>query len=203
MAGKALSKIDESVPERLRKEIESLESGRRVKALRIAQMIEVTDDLQPLLKELLSDPDQKVRATVIRMVELSGNLEAMKLVASSLADPDRRVRANAVEAFEAVQDKRFVPILVPLLQDSDNRVRANTIKALWTLGQDGMDLHFGGMLSSSDEMMRLSAVWALGEVKLPGRRKLLEEQLRVEKSGRVQKKIALVLKRVSSAGEGV
>ncbi len=200
LAGKALSKIDREMPQRLQKEIESLDSGRRMKALRIARMTEVTDELQPLFKELLADPDRKVRATVIRMVELSGNLEAMKLVASALRDSDRRVRANAVEAFEAVGDERFVKILLPLLQDPDNRVRANTGKALWTLGYREVGPHFREMLSSPRELMRLSAVWVLGEISFPGGRRMLEERLPGEGSDRVRRKIESVLKKLPATG---
>ena len=202
LAGKAITKIDDGMSHRLRAEIQSLESNRRIKALKIARATEVTEELQPLLNELLGDPDRRVRATVIRMVELSGNLGAMKLVASSLQDPDRRVRANAVEAFEAVGDDRFIQILLPLQEDPDNRVRANTLKALWTLGHSGVESQLEEMLSHSEEMMRLSAVWALGETDISARRSLLEEQLRKEPSERVRKKIEVVLRRILSQGDG-
>ena len=108
------------------------------------------------------------------------------------------MRANAVEAFEAVGDARVIKVLLPLQEDPDNRVRANTLKALWTLGHSGVESQLEEMLSHSEEMMRLSAVWALGETDISARRSLLEEQLRQEPSERVRKKIEVVLRKILS-----
>jgi HEAT repeat protein len=193
IAAKALAKIDNQMLDRLADEIGALDPARRLKALRIVDVLDAGQELRQPLLDLLDDPDRRVRATAIRIVELSGSYEGTKILLAALADPDRRVRANAVEAFEELADPRFVQILVPLLRDSDNRVRANAAKALWQLGwPEARDVMLA-MLQDRDETTRLSAVWAIGEAQFTGARAMLEAREAIEPAGRVRAKLREVL----------
>jgi len=189
VAARALAKIDEQMIDRVAEEVASLEPERRLKALQIVEFLEAGQELQGSLIDLLADPDQRVRATAIRVVELAGSIEGIKIVLGTLADPDRRVRANAVEAFEQLQDPRFAQLLMPFLRDRDNRVRANAAKALWNLGCPEARDALVDMLTDRDETMRLSAVWAIGEIQFEGARELLELRELAEPSGKVRAKI--------------
>lgn len=201
VAAKALAKIDANMLDRLTEEIGALDPARRLKALRIVEVLDAEKDLRQPLLELLDDPDRRVRATAIRIVEVTGSYEGFKVLLAALADPDRRVRANAVEAFEELADPRCVQVLVPMLRDRDNRVRANAAKALWHLGWPDARAAMLDMLQNGDEMSRLSAVWVIGAVKFPDARAALEARDAIEPAGRVRAKIREVLAAWSNAAE--
>ena len=189
VAARALAKIDDQLLERLGEEIESLDALRRLKALQVVEFLDAAESLRGPLLELLADPDRRVRATAIRIVEWSGSVEGIKILLAALADPDRRIRANAIEAFEQFDDPSYVQLLTPFLRDQDNRVRANAAKALWNLGYEQALEVLLEMLVEPDELMRLSAAWALGEVGSAAAREALVQREPVERSERVRKKI--------------
>jgi HEAT repeat protein len=201
IAAKALAKIDNQMLDRLAEEIGAMDPSRRLKALRIVDVLDAGQELRQPLLDLLDDPDRRVRATAIRIVELSGSYEGVKVLLAALSDPDRRVRANAVEAFEELADPRFVKILVPLLRDRDNRVRANAAKALWQLGWPEARDTMLDMLRDQDELVRLSAVWAIGELRFAGAKAALEVRETIEPAGRVRAKLREVLADWPSAVE--
>jgi hypothetical protein len=189
VAARALAKIDDQMLDHLGEEIESLDAACRLKALQVVEFLDAAENLRGPLLELLGDPDRRVRATVIRIVELSGSVEGIKILLAALADPDRRVRANAIEAFEQFDDPSYVQLLTPFLRDPDNRVRANAAKALWNLGYTEALEVLLEMLVARNEAMRLSAAWALGEVGCAAAREALLQREPVERSERVRLKI--------------
>lgn len=188
-AAQAISKIDRDMIDHLRDEIESLDSARRLKALRIVEYANKEDELRPLLMDLLFDPDVKVRSTAIKIVQLSGSAEGMRLLIDALNDSDRRVRANAVEAFENIGDTRYVGLLQPFLQDPDNRVRGNAARALYRLGVLEARQTLVEMLESPDRLMRLSATWIMHDLGAEEFRPHLAERLGVEDDPQIQKRI--------------
>jgi len=197
-----LPDLDQRIVDRLAEEITALDPERRLRALRVIDYVDAETDLRQNLMALLNDPDRRVRATAIKIVQLTGSADGMRLLVAALQDPDRRVRANAIEAFEDSGDGRCRPILMPYLYDPDNRVRANAAKALWNLGREEGRTTLESMLSDAEEGMRLSAVWAIGEVRFPGGIDLLAARAEVETSPTVRAKIADVLSRVSRKGAG-
>jgi HEAT repeat protein len=201
-AARALAKIDHRIVERLAEEITALDPERRLRALRVIDYVDAETDLRQNLMALLNDPDRRVRATAIKIVQLTGSADGMKLLEGALSDPDRRVRANAIEAFEDGGDARCLPVLRPFLRDPDNRVRANTAKAVWTLGGEDGRTTLQAMLEDADEMKRLSAVWAIGEVRFPGGIDLLLARVEAEPSPTVRAKIAEVLSRMTQKEAG-
>ncbi|MBI2900620.1 MAG: HEAT repeat domain-containing protein [Planctomycetes bacterium] len=197
LAAKALAKIDASMMERLVDEVNSMDPERRIKALRIIDYVEAGENLKPLLMELLGDKDTRVRATAIKLIELSGNVEGMKILIGALNDSDRRVRANAIEAFEAIGDERYAALLLPFVKDPDNRVRANAAKALWNLGRHEARTVVEEMLEDPDENMRLSAVWTIGELRYEGAVEVLSSRMTRETSEKVKAKLTDVLARLT------
>ena len=185
----AISKIDSGLIDRLRVEIESLDSTRRLKALKIIEYADKETELRPILMDLLYDPDVKVRSTAIKTIQLSGSAEGMRLLIDALNDPDRRVRANAVEAFEDIGDTRFTALLKPFLRDPDNRVRGNAARALFRLNVLEARQTLVEMLGSDDRLMRLSAAWVMHDLGAEEFRRALAEQLQVEKDPQVIQRI--------------
>ncbi len=197
IAAKALAKIDSQMLDRLAEEIGALDPSRRLKALRIVDVLGAGKELREPLLDLLDDPDRRVRATAVRIVELAGSVEGVQVLLAALADPDRRVRANAIEAFEELDDPRYTQMLLPFLRDRDNRVRANAGKALWNLGSpEGRDT-LVEMLAERDEAARMSAVWAIGELGFPGARELLVAREATEPSGKVRARMREAVANIS------
>lgn len=201
-AARALAKIDQRIVDRLAEELTALDPERRLRALRVIDYVDAETDLRQNLMELLNDPDRRVRATAIKIVQLTESVDGMRLLVAALSDPDRRVRANAIEAFEDSGEPLCVPVLLPFLRDEDNRVRANTAKAVWNLGSDEGKKTLQAMIDDPDEMMRLSAVWAIGQVRFPGAIDLLLNRLEAEPSAAVRAKISEVLSRESQKEAG-
>lgn len=201
IAAKALAKVDASMLDRLAEEVRSLDAARRLRALHIVEFVDAADALRAPLLELIDDPDARVRATAVCIVELAGSREGTKILVEMLADPDRRVRANAVEAFEQLGDRRHIALLTPCLRDGDNRVRANAAKALWHLGWSEAKDELLDMLADPDEGVRISAAWAIGEVRLPGAREALEAREAVELSTKVRVKIRAAIAALGQEAE--
>ncbi|MBI3854346.1 MAG: HEAT repeat domain-containing protein, partial [Planctomycetes bacterium] len=201
-AARALAKIDPRIVDRLAEEITALDPERRLRALKVIDFVDAETDLRQNLMALLNDPDRRVRATAIKIVQLTESVDGMRLLVAALSDPDRRVRANAIEAFEDSGEPRCVPVLLPFLRDEDNRVRANTAKAVWNLGSEEGKKTLQAMIDDPEEMMRLSAVWAMGQVRFPGAIDLLLARLDTEQSPSVRSKINEVLARESQKEAG-
>lgn len=189
-AAKAIAKIDGRITERLADEIGSLDPDRRLVALRVVDVLDAEEGLRESVFQLLVDPDRRVRATALRVLQAAREGEGLRLLTGALGDADRRVRANAVEAFEDSGDARCVPILLPLLEDPDNRVRANAAKALLRYGRPEGRAALEAMLRHADPVMRLSAAWTLGQARFEGVESLLQERARVETNLAVREKLA-------------
>lgn len=201
-AARAVAKIDDAILDRLVENIRSLDADSRFKALQIVGYLDASEDLRATLMGLLADPDRHVRATALRIVELTGSVPGMRALIDALSDPDRRVRANAIEAFEDLGDDNYIEIFVPFLGDRDNRVRGNAIKALWNLGYPGAREALVTMLHEDNEAMRLSAVWVIGELSCDGAIELLDARAACEVSPAVCERIDAVRQELSISGGG-
>ncbi len=86
-----------------------------------------------------------------------------------IEDPNPLIRAKGVEVIEAelVEEKDSEVaerLLAPFLQDENNRVRANAAKAMYKYKPDVALKVLREMIDAADKWMRVSAVWALGEI---------------------------------------
>jgi HEAT repeat protein len=195
-AAKAIAKIDGRIVERLADEVRSADPDRRLAALRVVGVLDAEEQLREALIPLLGDPDRRVRATVLRVVQVARHGDGFRLLMGALEDPDRRVRANAVQALEDAGDARAVPVLLLLLDDADNRVRANAAKALVRFGRPEGRTVLEGMLRHADPRMRLSAAWVFGHARIDGAAAVLRERAPAEPHPAVRAKIADALARL-------
>jgi quinoprotein glucose dehydrogenase len=179
--------------DRLAEETASLDAERRLAALRLVGALDAGEALGETLAGLLADPDRRVRATAVKVVQLAGSAEGRRLLENCLVDPDRRVRANAVEAFEDAGDETCVPRLIPLLNDVDNRVRANAAKALCRYDRPEGRATLEAMLRDPAEAVRVSAVWALGQSVLSDAGSRLAAHAERETSEAVRARVAEAL----------
>ncbi len=122
----------------------------------------------PLLAQFLENEEEdKVRATIIRVLGEHGGKELSSIIVHYLKDPNDRVRANAVEALESIGGSNMDENLKSLINDKSNRVKANTAKALFNSGsKDAIEI-LKDMILSSDDWMRASAAYVFGEIDSP------------------------------------
>lgn len=120
--------------------------------------------LDLLAQFLQNEEDDKVRATLVRVLGEFGGRRMASIITLYLKDPNDRVRANAVEALEHLDSPGLEKILQPLINDRSNRVKANTVKALYRLGsQDALEI-LRTMILSDDDWLRASAAYVFGEI---------------------------------------
>ena len=187
MVGRTVARIDDLMLDQLESELFGLDPTRRLRALKVIETIRLEKEVQDFLVELSSDPNVKVRATVVKLLGLIGSGTALKAMINCLSDDDSRVQANTVEAFERINEPRFVDLLRPFLRHPNNRVRANAAKALWRLGdRENPFSVLGDMLDTGDLDMRISAAWTLRNMAAPQARNLLEKTAFHDPSVRVR-----------------
>ena len=109
------------------------------------------------------DPDERIRATVTRILQTWDDPGVEDVLLQMTKDFDGRVRANAIEAldFRKIPAERLSP-LTANLEDPHNRARANAAVALYgSMPELAIDT-VEKMATDSNNMMRMSAAWALG-----------------------------------------
>lgn len=186
MVGRTVAKIDDLMLDQVESELFGLDPKRRLRALKVIETIKLEKQVEKFLIELASDPNVKVRATVVKLLALVDSSTALKAIINCLSDDDSRVQANTVEAFESINDPRFVDLLRPFVRHPDNRVRANAAKALWRLGDhDKPFAVLSGMLTGNLNM-RLSAAWTLRNMEGAKAQHLLESAALRDPSMRVR-----------------
>lgn len=131
-----------------------------------------------LLSQFLeTEKDDRVKATLIKVVGILGDARMISILVPYLKDRDMRVRANAIEALESLGDDKIREFIMPMIETSNHRIKANIAKALFNMGDyTGLNL-LKRMIKDKNEWMRAAAAWALGEIKSKEAVKLLLESI--------------------------
>ena len=178
----------------LKEELQKLDAEQRLKAARAIQVIGLPVDVDEEYVASLSDPDERVRATLVKTVGVAGNTMAMQAILRSLNDPDRRVRANAIETYSDMRDPELLKRLAVFLRDPDNRVRGNVIKVLLGFGYEPAYGALIEMLNSDQELLRLSGLWVVSELKETRAKDIVAKLSLTDKSKTVQQKAIATLR---------
>ncbi|MGQ9628801.1 MAG: HEAT repeat domain-containing protein [bacterium] len=165
MVGSVIDKLDDSLIKDVSIDMTAMDPEARLRAIEMVDAIGRAEEVEPLLKQAIMDPDSRVRATVVKVLASIADTKTIRSLIDLLNDEDERVRANVIEALGGTGDVRFSNFFLPYLRDRDNRVRANAALALWRLGHPEVIETLKDMLADEDELMRASAVWALGEMR--------------------------------------
>ncbi len=175
---KLLHQLDERFVDSLFEDIARLSSQEKVHLVNILEILGQESKIQATLLRLSQEPDQRVRATVAKALQIfSEAKQRLELTRAFLRDEDTRVRANAIESLGAVEDEDVLRRLTELTRSPNSRERANAIKKLWEQGYRDFEISLVRMLHELDEWTRASAVWVLGEIEAPHLVDLLEESL--------------------------
>jgi CheY-like chemotaxis protein len=116
------------------------------------------------LAEIIMDSDERVRATVVKLMSEMLHQEESWLLLKLLGDRNPRVRANVIESLEETGNSNVLGILMKYKFDKDNRVRANALKAIWNFGYRDVLGPLEEMILDSDPEFRASSTWVIGEI---------------------------------------
>ncbi len=145
----------------------------RIRAVQALEKIGNEEACPMLIQFLESELNEKVRATILKVLPTLGTAKIVPIVSLYLRDPDQRVRANAVEALEKIGATNIKSILMPYIEDTHHRIKANVAKALWSSGNDEWLSILKIMVRDKDPWTRAAAAWALGEIKSEAAWKIL------------------------------
>src|SRR5882672_4992416 len=163
-AGRAMLKVLSDGLKRLERKIRSGPVEQRIKAISIAQELQVADSLEQVLKQACADPNPKLRSkAVLVLAEITGTPPEM-LLEKVLHDVDPRVRANAIEVLEAKHRVEYVPLLASRARSPHSRERANAIKALAAMRVGAAAPQLISMMQDDRAEHRISGLWALREI---------------------------------------
>jgi hypothetical protein len=162
-AGRAMMKVlPDSVP-RLSRRLLSGPLSERLKAMQIAQELDICDSLRPALTQLCSDVNPKLRSKAV-MVLAEDPSSAETIMDRVLQDLDPRVRANAIEVLEQSKNPQYLPLLAQRARATNSRERANAIKAMHRMKIKTATAALDMMLHDERPEHRISAMWTLKQI---------------------------------------
>ncbi len=130
------------------------------------------------IKPILTAITNKTATTQSAFIRILGDIRdpsTIEPLTEFLAHKDSRVRADTIEALGKLDDARVVGLVKKHIFDPNNRVQANSVIVLARCGDDEIAMLgtsiLEEMLISDDPQMRSSAIFAMGELAQPEKRK--------------------------------
>lgn len=197
--GVLMENLGNRTEEILFEDINSTDVNTRRRVMGILKYMKDKYKFKEVMKKAMQDPDKKIRSEVVKLLVNVSDRDILVGLLKLLNDPDRRVRANTIEAFGCMDGKvkdMPVKILYQFLKDDDNRIRANAIMALVNMGKTEVESELDEMFESKSELMRASAVYAAGELKLKNKLPFIEK-LSNDSSTIVRKNIIIYYKKIA------
>lgn len=160
-----LHKLDAGFLQDLRNTLDIMEDEEKIRFARVLGAIGAIEDVTEDLKQLLSDPSPRVRATLARAIHVLTEVHERQAVCQRLLqDADARVRANAIESLPDNLSPDLLAQLRQATHSEDNRERANALKRLMELGHTHYAIELESMLEHADPWFRTSALWVVGQL---------------------------------------
>jgi HEAT repeat protein len=163
-AGRAMLKLLPDAPVRLGRRMSSGTADDRVKAMQIAQELDLCETLKANIIPQSSHPNAKVRSKAIALIGLMQTPQPDLVLDKVLHDVDPRVRSNAIEILEGKRRQDYIPLLAERARSSHNRERANAIKALHSLKVSTAIDSLTSMLRDTRGEHRISGLWAMRQI---------------------------------------
>ncbi|HEX5243976.1 MAG TPA: HEAT repeat domain-containing protein [Tepidisphaeraceae bacterium] len=160
-AGKAMLKLLPDAISQLKRRLSAGAPEQKIKAMQIAQELEIAENLREQLVALCSDGNPRIRSKAVALAGEISAVPAETIVERIVSDPDARVRANAIEVIEQRPEAKVVPVLALRARSNNNRERANAIKVLLRMRVGAASVQLLHMLRDPRPDHRVSALWAL------------------------------------------
>lgn len=159
-----LANLDPQVVSSIGVDLSAKDEAIRLNAVRILGLMGANPAIATLLKDLLRDKDDRVRATAVSVIRSMPDAVDTPVLAALLRDGDARVVANTIELIDAMAQPRLVPLLLRFEDHESNRIRANALKALWRMNEPSARASVRRMLEDGENpLMRASGCWVVGE----------------------------------------
>ncbi len=167
MSARALSKIESGIMDYFVEALSDRDDETRFKLLELLEQLG-DDGLEEPLKYLLeTDVNDKVVSKAIKVFSgFAGPNSVVSISKGLLRRADSRVRANTIEAIEEA-GIMAADLMKDYLTDINNRVRANAAKAIAKTDPEAALKTLKNMLEEENPLMKASALWALGELRMP------------------------------------
>ena len=160
-AGKAMLKLLPDAISQLKRRLSAGAPEQKIKAMQIAQELEIAEHLREQLIALCSDGNPRIRSKAVALAGEISAVPAETIVERIVSDPDARVRANAIEVIEQRPEAKVVPVLAQRARSNNNRERANAIKVRLRMRVGAASVQLLHMLRDPRPDHRVSALWAL------------------------------------------
>ncbi len=122
-----------------------------------------TEEAVRYLKYALTDEDPDIRISATLSLGAIGGEGILDSLTILTVDPDNFVRVSAARALGMLKDRNSIIILVPLLHDESGFVVTTAIEALQAVGGNDACQAISGMLTSTDDEVKRTAIAALAE----------------------------------------
>ncbi len=161
-----MESLDPSIIKEISSDLFHEDQTRRVRAVQVLGLLRKHPQLKPLLAKLVTDRDEKIRATAATLLYKFTSPDDQDTVIALLNDRDMRVRANTVETLENTGNARMIPVLKRFRRVESNRMRGNVLKALYNLGFKEIEQDLLEMMGAKDDFMTASALWVISQTKI-------------------------------------
>lgn len=112
-----------------------------------------------------TDLDTNAKLSIIRAVDLLGNLGGNEVLTVAMVDADATVRWNAAKAWRDIRGQKDAAPVANLLRDPDARVRAEAATVVGGLRyQASVSVLENLVTTDVNPMVRKNAAWALGQI---------------------------------------
>ncbi|MBD3320759.1 MAG: hypothetical protein GF350_06665 [Chitinivibrionales bacterium] len=139
-------------------------------AIELLAMMESPESVS-LLLDHIDDPEGITRARIVGALSRTKDPKFKHIFLQCLDDSYYRVVANAIEALARYRDDEITSRTSGFLDHESGRVRANAVVALWQGADGALRARLTGvittMLHADDPGLNSSALYALGELKIP------------------------------------
>jgi len=170
-----LTNLDPQVVNSIGVDLSSKDDSIRFNAVRILGLMGANPAIGQLLKDVVKDRDDKVRATAVSVIKWMPDSVDTPVLAGLLRDADTRVVANTIELIDLMSQPRLVPLLLRFEDHDNNRIRANALRALWRMGEPSARVSVRRMIEDgTSHLMRASGCWVAGECCTPEDTDILE-----------------------------
>lgn len=154
-----------------------------------------------ILRPLLQDPDNRVRANACVTLGRLGERRALDTLVAMLGDAKKWYRASACYAIGALKPPDGAGFLIKGLRDPDPSVRVNAAKALRELGDPSAAQTLISAINDRNTWIRLYAIEALGNMRVRAANSRLRACLRQETSLQVLASALIAVARTGSNAE--
>lgn len=138
----------------------------RCRAVRVAKVLGVLDEVAQEVQQLAHDGEAVVRSTAVGVLSDLPGPTTTRILRDAVNDPDARVQANAVEALDRLNVEDRLPYIRPKLNSPHSRVRANAVRALLRVELREAGEVLLDMLEDPSQAHRLSALWVIERMRL-------------------------------------